>query len=154
MTMDNSIVVLENIMRMVASGKQRAEAALDGVREVWPAVLASTLTTVMVFLPVVFLELEAGQLYSDIAIGISAMILMSMIVAVTLIPSISGHFLEHREIPEGRHRGLAGALVRWGSRVGQALMRWMEWLLDNSRRRISALLITLAAAVFILVAWR
>jgi hypothetical protein len=51
MTMDNSIVVLENIMRMVGAGTERKKAALEGVQEVWPAVLASTLTTIMVFLP-------------------------------------------------------------------------------------------------------
>ena len=151
MTMDNSIVVLENIMRLVAGGKDRKKAALDGVREVWPAVLASTLTTVMVFLPVVFLELEAGQLYSDIAIAISAMILMSMIVAVTLIPTVSGQFLRHREVPAGHHAGAMAAIARGGIHVGQALMSWMEWLLESSRRRLIALLTTIAVAVFILV---
>ena len=149
MTMDNSIVVLENIMRMVAGGMDRRKAALEGVREVWPAVLASTLTTVMVFLPVVFLDVEAGQLYSDIAIGISAMILMSMIVAVTLVPSVSGHFLTHREVPEGHHRGPVGAIVRAGIRVGHGLMRWMEWLLASTSRSAVALLVTLAAAIAI-----
>jgi multidrug efflux pump subunit AcrB len=151
MTMDNSIVVLENIMRMVAGGEHRKKAALSGVREVWPAVLASTLTTVMVFLPVVFLELEAGQLYSDIAIAISAMILMSMIVAVTLIPTVSGQFLRHREIPAGHHAGVMAAIARGGIHVGQGLMSWMEWLLESGRRRATALLTTLLMAVLILV---
>ena len=149
MTMDNSIVVLENIMRMVAGGKGRRTAALEGVQEVWPAVLASTLTTVMVFLPVVFLDIEAGQLYSDIAIGISAMILMSMIVAVTLLPSVSGHILTHREVPEGHQAGLQGAIARAGIRTGQALMAWMEWLLESTRRSVAALLVTLLAAILI-----
>jgi len=149
MTMDNSIVVLENIMRMVAGGMERKKAALAGVQEVWPAVLASTLTTVMVFLPVVFLDLEAGQLYSDIAIGISAMILMSMVVAVTLLPSVSGHFLTHREVPAGHHKGPVGAIVRGGIHIGHGLMRWMSWLLDSTRRSVIALTITLAAAILI-----
>jgi multidrug efflux pump subunit AcrB len=152
MTMDNSIVVLENIMRLVGGGRERRKAALDGVREVWPAVLASTLTTVMVFLPVVFLELEAGQLYSDIAIAISAMILMSMLVAVTLIPTVAGHFLDHREIPEGHHAGPVGAIVRGGIRAGEALMRFVDGLLDNTRRRWAALLGTLSIATFVLLA--
>ena len=82
----------------------------------------------------VFLDLEAGQLYSDIAIGISAMILMSMVVAVTLLPSVSGHFLVHREIPEGHHRGPVGMIVRGGIRVGHGLMDWMSWLLASTRR--------------------
>ncbi|NNJ65331.1 MAG: efflux RND transporter permease subunit [Xanthomonadales bacterium] len=152
MTMDNSIVVLENIMRMVAGGKHRRDAALAGVREVWPAVLASTLTTVMVFLPVVFLELEAGQLYSDIAIAVSAMILMSMIVAVSLIPAISGYFLTHREIPEGHHAGPLGWIARAGIRVGHGLMGLMEWLLETGVRRASALALTAGITAFVLVA--
>jgi multidrug efflux pump subunit AcrB len=150
MTLDNSIVVLENITRLVASGKNSREAALEGVREVWPAVLASTLTTVMVFLPVVFLELEAGQLYSDIAIAISSMILMSMFVAVTLIPTAAARFLTHREMPTGHHPGLLGAIARWGIRVGQAMTAWMEWLLASTRRRVTALAATVVAAIFIL----
>jgi multidrug efflux pump subunit AcrB len=151
MTMDNSIVVLENIMRLVASGKSRREAALEGVREVWPAVLASTLTTVMVFLPIIFLKLEAGQLYSDIAIAISAMILMSMVVAVTLIPSAASRFLTHREFPTGHRPGLLGKITRWGIQVGHALMAWMTWLLETPRRQFAALGATLLTVVFILL---
>jgi multidrug efflux pump subunit AcrB len=102
MTLDNNIVVLENIYRHLAKGKARLQAALDGVREVWPAVLASTLTTVAVFLPVIFIEEEAGQLYSDIAIAISASILMSMLIAITLVPAAAGRFLSPPRVKRGR----------------------------------------------------
>ncbi len=88
MTLDNSIVVLESIENELRKGKSRFEAALSGVSQVWPAVLASTLTTILVFLPVLFVEQEAGQLYSDIAVAISAAILASMLVAITLIPTL------------------------------------------------------------------
>ena len=89
MTLDNSIVVLESIVRERSKGLARMEAALEGVRRVWPAVFASTLTTILVFTPVWFLNLEAGQLYSDVAVAIAASILVSMIVAVTVVPSLS-----------------------------------------------------------------
>lgn len=89
MTIDNSIVVLENIERYRRRGLDRFESAVQGVREVWPAVLASTLTTVLVFLPILFIEEEAGQLYSDVAIAISSAILVSMAVAIFLIPALS-----------------------------------------------------------------
>ena len=151
MTMDNSIVVLENITRLVSKGMSRKQAAMEGVKEVWPAVLASTLTTVMVFLPVVFLKLEAGQLYSDIAIGISAMILMSMAVAITLIPAASSRFLSHREVPAGHAAGLGGALVRWGLGFGRKLTGFMDWLLDTKNRRIGALVATAVVAVFVIL---
>ena len=82
MTLDNSIVVLESIELARRRGLDRLRSAVEGVREVWPAVLASTLTTVLVFVPVMFIEQEAGQLYSDIAIAISASILMSNLHAI------------------------------------------------------------------------
>ena len=87
MTLDNSIVVLESIELERRKGLDRFRAAVEGVRQVWPAVFASTMTTVLVFIPVAFVEQEAGQLYSDVAIAISAAILASMLVAVTVLPT-------------------------------------------------------------------
>ena len=87
MTLDNTIVVLETVEQLRRRGLERIEGAIAGVREVWPAILASTLTTVLVFMPILFIEQEAGQLYSDIAIAISAAIIASMLVAVFVIPA-------------------------------------------------------------------
>jgi multidrug efflux pump subunit AcrB len=92
MTLDNSIVVLESIVRERSKGLDRLQAAIAGVRRVWPAVLASTLTTVLVFAPVLFLAEEAGQLYSDVAVAIAASIFVSMLVAVTVVPAASARF--------------------------------------------------------------
>ena len=89
MTLDNSIVVIESIELARRRGLDRFRSAVEGVKNVWPAVLASTLTTILVFAPVLFIVEEAGQLYSDIAIAISASILASMLVAITLIPTAS-----------------------------------------------------------------
>lgn len=86
MTVDNTIVVLESIMQFRKKGRSRYQAAVEGVKEVWPAVLASTTTTVLVFAPILFIEQEAGQLYSDIAIAISGAIIASMLVAIFVIP--------------------------------------------------------------------
>lgn len=86
MTVDNTIVVLESIMQAWRKGGSRLDAAIEGVKDVWPAVLASTATTVMVFAPILFVQEEAGQLYSDIAIAISGAIIASMVVAVMVVP--------------------------------------------------------------------
>ena len=86
MTVDNTIVVLESIMQFRKLGRSRYQAAVEGVREVWSAVLASTATTVLVFAPILFIEQEAGQLYSDIAIAISGAIIASMLVALFVVP--------------------------------------------------------------------
>lgn len=86
MTVDNTIVVLESIVQAKKKGISKVQAAIDGVKEVWPAVLASTATTVLVFAPILFVAQEAGQLYSDIAIAISGAIIASMLVAIFVVP--------------------------------------------------------------------
>jgi multidrug efflux pump subunit AcrB len=92
MTVDNSIVVLESIDQARRRGLNRFDAAVAGVRRVWAAVLASTLTTVLVFAPILFIVEEAGQLYSDIAIAISASILASMAVALAVVPAMAARW--------------------------------------------------------------
>ena len=96
MVIDAAIVVLENIYRHLQMGKTRFEAARDGTREVWGAVLASTVTTVAVFLPIVFIQERAAQLFRDIALAISSAIVVSLLVAVTVIPSASALILKAR----------------------------------------------------------
>ena len=89
MTLDNSIVVLESIELERRKGGGRVDSAVAGVRRVWPAVLASTLTTVLVFVPILFIRQEDGQLYSDVATAVSSSIQASMLVAITVIPTAS-----------------------------------------------------------------
>jgi len=101
MVVDNAIVVLENIDRHLQMGKPRARAAYDAGREVWGAILASTLTTLAVFVPVLTVEEEAGQLFRDIAIAICAAVSLSLLVSITVIPSASARFLRERGRREG-----------------------------------------------------
>ena len=135
MTVDNTIVVLEAIEIERRRGLGRFEAALAGVRRVWTAVLASTLTTVLVFVPVLFVQEEAGQLYSDIAIAISASIILSMIIAVTLVPAATAR-LKFSGRP---HQGEGGGAAPFKG----SLLATVHWLLANSRRRIVFLVATL-----------
>ncbi|WP_395373428.1 efflux RND transporter permease subunit [Marinicella sp. W31] len=99
MTVDNTIVVLESIMQFRKKGRSRYQAAVEGVREVWPAVLASTATTILVFAPILFIEQEAGQLYSDIAIAISGAIIASMLVAIFVIPVAMANLGKEQYVP-------------------------------------------------------
>jgi hydrophobic/amphiphilic exporter-1 (mainly G- bacteria), HAE1 family len=89
MLVDDSIVVLEVIARHRSAGKGLIEAAVDGTREVQGAVVASTLTTVAVFLPIVFVEGVGGQLFKDQALTVSFSILASLGISLTLIPMLS-----------------------------------------------------------------
>lgn len=96
MLVDNSIVILENIDRHRKIGKTAFDAAYEGTKEVWGAVLASTATTIAVFLPVIFIQEEAGQLFRDIAIAISSSIFLSLIVSISVIPALFNLFYRKR----------------------------------------------------------
>ena len=144
MTLDNSIVVLENIYRHMSTGKQRRRAALDGVAEVWPALLASTLTTVFVFIPIIFIKQEAGQLYSDIAVAISASILMSLLVATLVVPTLCSRFLT---LDRGSASG--AGVYTLGQRFGGVLIRFVHWLMDGIARRLA--LIAVVGVITLLI---
>ena len=89
MLIDSAIVVLENIDRHRQMGKAAFNAAYEGAREVWGAILASTLTTIAVFLPVISMQEEAGQLFRDIAIAVTSAVGLSLFVSVSVIPMLS-----------------------------------------------------------------
>ena len=89
MLVDNAIVVIENIDRHRKMGKSAFRSSYEGTQEVWGAVLASTVTTVAVFLPIIFIQEEAGQLFRDIAIAITFAIIISLTVSVSVIPTIT-----------------------------------------------------------------
>lgn len=105
MVVDNAIVVLENVYRHLEMGKSARRAAIDGGREVFGAVLASTLTTVVVFVPILLIEEEAGQLFRDISLAIVASVSLSLIVAVTVIPTTAARLLGNRSRKRDPQRG-------------------------------------------------
>jgi HAE1 family hydrophobic/amphiphilic exporter-1 len=93
MMVDSSIVILENIQRYITSGMSREEAAIKGTKELIMAVVASTLTTVAVFLPVVFMQGMVAMIFKDFALTITFALLASLLVAVTLVPMMSAQLL-------------------------------------------------------------
>lgn len=97
MLVDNAIVVLENIYSRWEQGESPLDATVRGTQEVWGAILASTLTTVAVFLPVIFVQEEAGQLFRDIALAIAGAVGLSVVVAIVVIPPAAARIL-------GNHR--------------------------------------------------
>ena len=148
MTLDNSIVVIESIALERRRGKPRLESAVIGVTKVWPAVLASTLTTILVFAPVLFIKEEAGQLYSDIAIAISASILASLLVAITLIPTACAN------LNFGRGYGEAGANDdAEATGVKARVLGFVDHIVSTPRRRMTTIgvAVMLSLAVFVLL---
>jgi multidrug efflux pump subunit AcrB len=142
MTLDNGIVVLESIERQRRRGMDALQAAIVGVQQVWPAVLASTLTTVLVFVPILFIQEEAGQLYSDIAIAISASILTSMLVAIAVIPTATAHLQFRSDAADvnGDSRG-----------IRQGITSGINWLIENTSHRIAIISIVIATSIGIFI---
>ena len=149
MVVDNSIVVLENIYRHRQMGKPRREAAYAGTVEVWGAVLASTLTTIAVFVPVLFVEEEAGQLFRDIAIGLSCAVGLSLLVAITVIPSLAAKIL-HAAPAEVRAPRFG--LTELGRRFSAGVTALVGWLGRSVLRRLVAVASLTAAAVWLSLA--
>lgn len=146
MVVDNSIVVFENIFRHREMGKSRVRAAYDGTVEVWGAVLASTLTTVSVFLPIVFVEEEAGQLFRDIAIAISSAVVLSLIISITGIPTLSSKILGKVQKPEADSAGrwTPASLAR---RFVDGVAAFVHWMCGRVTSRLGAVVILTGLAV-------
>jgi HAE1 family hydrophobic/amphiphilic exporter-1 len=149
MLVDNAIVVLENIDRHRGMGKDPFHASYDGAREVWGAVLASTLTTVAVFLPVVFVQEEAGQLFRDIAIAVSCAVMLSLFVSVSVIPMLSEKLFSSI----GRKKKIAKktALTSMGNSLVNALMKLVRLAINSTMSRLATIILLTAASI--LSAW-
>ena len=100
MVLDAAIVVLENIVRLREKGLPASDASLQGSGEVWGALLASTATTVAIFLPVLFMREVEGQLFADLAITIAIAVIVSTLVAVTIIPLAARTWLQETNLED------------------------------------------------------
>ncbi|MCB2199100.1 efflux RND transporter permease subunit [bacterium] len=131
MLVDSSIVVLENIYRLRESGKSAVEAALLGTSEVGSAIIASTTTTLVVFLPVVFMRGLSGIYFQQLAYVVAFSLLCSLIVALTLVPMLSSRFLHYRSDKHSGSGKLFGRIYEASERSFRAvegryalLLRW------------------------------
>ncbi|MFT4954874.1 MAG: multidrug efflux pump subunit AcrB [Brevundimonas sp.] len=128
MAVDNAVVVIESIDQARRRGLKPLEAAAEGVRRVWPAVLACTLTSVIVFIPILLIQEEAGQLFSDIAIAIAACIVASLVVAVTVVPAMAA-----------RLGGGGRAVSDDRPDYFEGLSRRLAWFTATPKRRVGVL---------------
>ena len=119
MLVDNSIVVIENIYRLRKEGMPAKEAAITGANEVAGAIFASTLTTVSVFLPIVFIEGISRQLFTDMGLTIGYSLIASLIVALTLVPSMGATML--KTTSEKEHKWFDKTVQRYEKLLGIAL---------------------------------
>lgn len=140
MLVDSAIVVLENIDRHRKEGKSISEAAYIGTKEVWGALIASVLTTIAVFLPIIFLEDEAGQLFKDIAIAVTTAVIFSLFVSITVIPMLWQKFASF----SSKKTKKKGFLASLGMKAVDGIMYFVSLSLKN----IFTKLITITALVF------
>ncbi len=139
MVLDAAIVVSENIVRLRERGEVPTLAALTGTSQVKGALLASTATTVAIFLPVLFLKDVEGQLFSDLALTISIAVVISLFVALTILPTLAGSWLKPKKLTRSREQG-------W-TRLARVLMKASS----TGKRRL--LLIASLVSVPLLVTW-
>jgi len=136
MLVDSAIVVLENIDRHKRMGKKFFQAAYDGANEVWGALIASALTTIAVFLPVIFLEDEAGQLFKDIAIAVTAAVSFSLFVSISVIPMMWTQMMRLSKHDEHQHREKRSFIVRIGDWFTKAFMFFVNLSIKNTLMRL------------------
>ncbi len=148
MLVDNSIVVLENIYRHRHEGKSLREAAEIGTREVMLSVSASTLTTVVVFIPIIFIQGLTGQIFKDMGLTITYALMASLLIAITFIPMMASKLLSIEYVRKNKgKRPLGTRLFDCWERFYQCVCRGYERLLRASINR-RAVTILLAFAIF------
>jgi hydrophobic/amphiphilic exporter-1 (mainly G- bacteria), HAE1 family len=116
MIVDAAIVVLENTYRHLEMGKDRMTAAIDGSEEVWTAILASTLTHIAVFVPMLFLTGVSSIMFGQLAAVVSFSLAMALFVAVTIVPVLCSRFLQPPDHGVGR-KGVVGVVYRFSDRM-------------------------------------
>lgn len=136
MLVDSAIVVLENIDRHRKNGESISEAAYKGTSEVWGALIASASTTIAVFLPIVFLQDEAGQLFKDIAIAVTSAVSFSLFVSIAVIPMLWKKFASFsKKEPKD-----AGKIAQFGYKMVKLIMSIVEVSLKNTQSKIITIL--------------
>lgn len=156
MTVDNSIVVLENIYRHRSLGKDKNTAAIEGAQEVTSPVIASTLTTVAVFFPIIFVQGLASEIFTPLALTIGFALLASLIVSLTFVPMLSSKILvldKTGKQAKGIRGKLHGANIAIGTRFDHIDMRYgklVRWALRH-RKTVCLLVLVLMAVSLVLV---
>ena len=150
MVVDAAIVVLENTYRLREKGMSSRESAYLGAKQVWGAVFVSALTTVLVFVPILIMELEVGQLFRDIAVAISVSVMLSLIVAVTVIPALSNRLLTKSIEKPGKFH-ISAPLVMFGNLFVNLISRTTARVITN--RLLSITVVALLCGAGGLATW-
>jgi CzcA family heavy metal efflux pump len=137
MVVDNAIVVLENIVRHVERGGRPANAAMFGASEMGLAITASTATTVVIFLPMMFLTGLVGVMFKQLAFVVTVTLGASLFTALSMTPMLASRWLKQEEPDGANHQGWTGRLYSWSERgfqrLDQAYSQMVAWCLDHKK---------------------
>ena len=155
MLVDNAVVVLENIYRRRELGDSAFSAAADGTKEVAGAVVASTLTTIAVFVPVLFVQDTSGQLFRDIALAISCAVGLSLVVSFTMIPTAAARLfasgVQQKKKASADTNPQPNSIASWignvGSRFADRVAAANHWMLASRTRSIAIVLVMVLFSV-------
>ncbi|MFR1784614.1 MAG: efflux RND transporter permease subunit [Ruthenibacterium lactatiformans] len=139
MLVDNSIVVIENIYRLRSLGVPASKAAIQGAKQVSGAIFASTLTTICVFLPIVFTQGISRELFTDMGLTIAYSLLASLVVALTLVPAMGAAVLKNTK--EKSHR--------WFDAGVEGYQRLLGWALRHKAPVLAGVTALLAISIFL-----
>ncbi len=148
MLVDNSIVVLENIFRHREQGKSLQQASLHGSREVGTAITASTLTTIAVFVPVLFMGGIAAQNFQQLAYVVSFSLLCSLVIALTVVPTLCSRFLGTAS-DEQRRSGLVRLIGRIHTALEDRYAHVISWAVDHRKTVVAAAAAVFAGAIYL-----
>ncbi|MFV0593539.1 MAG: efflux RND transporter permease subunit [Draconibacterium sp.] len=146
MLVDNAIVVMENIFRNHENGMSVREAAISGTAQVGGAITASTLTTIIVFLPIVYLHGASGELFKDQAWTVAFSLISSLVVAIFLIPMMYHRFYRNKKAPLKAKSIKMGGYGRFLEKVLKA--KWLVIIITTASIAASALLIPFIGTEF------
>ena len=147
MLVDNAIVVLENIFRHRENGAEPRQAAVIGAKEVAVAITASTLTTIAVFVPVLFIQGVAGQTFQQLAWVVSFALFCSLLVAVTIVPMLCSRFLRPGEA--NKETGLRGWIGRRLQGMSDGYENLLAWSLRHRLTVVATAVALFAGAVYV-----
>jgi len=148
MIVDNSVVVLENIHRWRREGEGRAQAAEHGAGQVGMAVTASTLTTVAVFIPMLFVPGMTGQIFRDLSLTIAAALFISLFVSQSLIPVLASR--SKNLIKPHSERSLSTRIQRWLEKLEDKYAGAIGWLTEHSKSVFIPVILIFAVSFFVM----
>tara|TARA_B100000131_G_scaffold70443_1_gene66741 strand:- start:6119 stop:9220 length:3102 start_codon:yes stop_codon:yes gene_type:complete len=151
MVVDNSLVVLENIFSKLEKGEKNPfTASINGAKEVGGAILASTLTTFAVFLPILFLSSEIGQLFKDIALAISISVIISFFVSLTFIPGLASRILVADTLSDlGEKRKFFSFFDKISEKIKRNILNLLDLILQKSDKILKYIIIILSTTLLL-----